>query len=188
MLQIAFARRRFPAMRFLRFLIPLLALCLIAGAKKPTVSVRFHVQVNEVTGAPFMMTAQLPGTNEKVTLSKTAEISEDDIVAIYPFAADDGSIGCAFKLNSHGKLVINTLSTEARGATLVGFINGRAVTAMLIDRPITDDLIVIKRGIVPLEAQLLAKAFPVLGQNNEKTSRKKAKAARSYIPEASPGN
>ena len=186
-------RSKFPAMRFMRFLLPLLGLCLIAGASKPKVTVRFHVQVNEVTGEPFSMNTRAPGSNENLTLSKVSSINETDIKAIYPFPAPDGSIGCAFRLDAHGQLMINTLSTESRGATLVGFINGRPVTAMLIDRQITDGMVVINQGILPEELQLLVKAFPVLGQNQNKKGQApvapatpKATPKPASIPRATP--
>lgn len=160
-------RSKFPAMRFMRFLLPLLGLCLIAAASKPKVSVRFHVEVNEVNGEPFSIKSKVPGSGQNLTLSKIASISEDDIKAIYPFPAVDGSFGCAFRLDEHGNLMISTLSNESRGGTMVGFINGRAVTAMLIDRQITDGMVFINRGIQPEEIQMLMKAFPVLGQKKK---------------------
>ncbi len=174
-------RSKFPAMRFMRFLLPILGLCLIAGASKPKVTVRFHVEVNEVNGEPFSMTSKAPGTGQNLTLSKTASISENDIKAIYPFPAVDGSFGCAFRLDEHGNLMMSTLSTEARGATLVGFINGRAVTAMLIDRQINDGMVIIKQGIQAEELRLLLKAFPVIGQK-----KKGQLPAASATPAAAP--
>ncbi len=159
-------------MRFMRFLLPLLALCLIAGAKKPKVTVRFHIEVNEVSGAPFMMTSVVPGSDRKVTLSKSAEISEDDIVAIYPFPANDETFGCAFRLDAHGRIALDSLSNDARGAMLVAFVNTRAVTAMLVDKRVSDGIITINRGLTREEAILLIKTFPVLGQSAQKKPKK----------------
>ncbi|XHR29244.1 MAG: hypothetical protein ACFUZC_01500 [Chthoniobacteraceae bacterium] len=165
----------------MRFLIPLLALCLIAGAKKPKVAVRFHIEVNEVSGAPFIMTSAVPGSDRKVTLSKTAEINEDDIVAIYPFPVDDGTFGCAFRLDTHGRIALDSLSNDARGAMLVGFVNARAVTAMLVDKRVSDGVITMNRGLTQEEAILLTQAFPVLGQGGKKKPKKGV-----YIPAATP--
>lgn len=172
-------------MRLMRFLLPLLALGLIAAASKPKVTVRFHIEVDASSGDAFMMSAQTPDSPHPLTLSKTAEISESDILAIFPFPADDGTIGCAFRLDAHGQLVLDTLSSESRGAMLVGFVNGRAVTAMLIDRRISDGIITITRGLRPEEILLLRKAFPTLGAKKPtKSSRQSAAPAGVPAPAA----
>jgi len=151
-------------MRALRFLLPLCVLLFVAGASKPKVSVRFHVEVNPNSGEAFTMSSHLPGSGRAITLGKTAEISEQDIVAMYPFPDEYGTSGCTFKLNAHGRIKLDSLSMEARGGTLIGFVNGRAVTAMIIDRRVSDGIISINSSLQPEEIALMAKVFPVLGQ------------------------
>ena len=166
-------------MRFSRFLLPLLALCFLAAASKPKITIRFHTEANSNSGASFSIAANMPGDSKQISISKIADISENDIVAIYPFPAPDGSIGCAFKLDNHGRLSLNALSQECKGQLLLGFVNGRPVIAMLIDRKVLDGIITIPRGLLPSEIELMKKSFPTLG---EKKNEKKKTASADSMP------
>ena len=151
-------------MRFSRFLPPLLALCFVAAASKPKLMIRFHCEANPNSGSAFAISAPVPGSSNPISLSKVADINESDIVAIFPFAAEDGSLGCSFKLDTHGRIALDMLSQESHGALLVGFVNNRAVTAMLIDRRVSDGVITIARGLTPAEIVMMSKRYPSLGQ------------------------
>lgn len=155
-------------MRSLRFLLPLLALALMGAASKPKVTVRFHTEANPVGGEQFTVSAKEPTTNRPITLSKFADISEGDIDAIYPFPASDGTLGCAFKLDNHGRVALQSLSQEYRGALLFAFVNARPVAAMLIDKRISDGIVTIPRGLTLEEVALLRKEFHVLGEKKGK--------------------
>jgi len=150
-------------MRFSRFLLPLLALIFLAAASKPKLTIRFHTEVNPNSGSSFAVSAPVPGASTPLSLSKVADITESDVAAIFPFPANDGSMGCALKLDTHGRIALDSLSQEYHGALLVGFVNGRAVTAMLIDRRISDGVITIVRGLTPADIALMKKAYPTLG-------------------------
>jgi len=151
-------------MRFSRFLLPLLALIFLAAASKPKLTIRFHTEVNPNSGSSFAVSAPVPGASTPLSLSKVADITESDVAAIFPFPANDGSMGCALKLDTHGRIALDSLSQEYHGALLVGFVNGRAVTAMLIDRRISDGVITIMRGLTPADIALMKKAYPTLGE------------------------
>ena len=167
-------------MRFSRLLLPLLALSFLAAARKPTLSIRFHTEGSSSSGSSFVMDTTLPGSTKTLTMSKVADISENDIAAIYPFPAADGSMGCALKLDTHGTFILSSISQEYRGSLLLGFVNARAVTAMLIDRKVSDGVITIPRGLTPSEIALMQKAFPTLGA--KKGEKKKADAAADNVP------
>lgn len=174
-------------MRFLRFLLPLLALGFIAAGSKPPLSLRFHTETNPNSGDQFAMTLPLPGSNRKITLSKVAAISENDVVAIYPFPAADGTMGCAFKLDAHGRIAIDTLSLENHGTLLLGFLNNRLVSAVEIDRHVTDGVIYVARGLRPEEITILGKSFPTLGaQKNKKKKTEPKHTAQVVDPDFSP--
>jgi hypothetical protein len=159
-------------MRFLRFLLPLLAFGFIAAANKPPVSLRFHTEINPNAGDQFALSIPLPDSNRKITLSKVALISEYDVVAIYPFPAADGTMGCAFKLDAHGRIGIDTISLQNHGSLLVGFLNNRLISAVEIDRHVTDGVLYVARGLRPEEIALLSKSFPVLGDPKHKKKKK----------------
>jgi len=184
MLQIAFARCRLAPMRYSRFFLPLLALALIAAASKPKLTIRFYTEANASSGSGFTMSAQMPDSARKLTLSKIAQISEGDIVAIYPFPVADGTIGCSFKLDLHGKVALDSLSSESHGGLLVGFVNGRAVTAMVIDRRVSDGIITIPSGLTPAEVEMMRKNFPTLGE--KKSKKGAAKSSGATLPTMTP--
>jgi len=160
-------------MRSLRFLLPLFALALMAGANHPKVSIRFHTEANPKSGSSFIVSAKMPDSDQPVTLSKFADIAEDDIVAIYPFPAADGTLGCAFKLDEHGRVSLDSISQQYHGTLLFAFINTRPVAAMMIDRRVSDGILMIPRGVRPEEVALMRKSFPVLGEKKGKSGAKK---------------
>ena len=162
-------------MRFSRFLLPLIALSFLAAASKPKLTIRFHIESSSSSSSSFAVGTTLPGSSKPITISKIADISENDVAAIFPFPADDGTMGCALKLDEHGRIILASISQEYRGTLLLGFVNGRAVTAMLIDRRVNDGVITIARGLTPAEIELMKKAFPTLGE--KKGDKKNAKAA-----------
>ncbi len=146
-----------------RFLVPLLALTLLGSAKKePAVTVRFHTEGNARDGETFTKPFTIGTPPREVFLSQVPAISEKDIVAIFPFAAADGTVGCAFKLDPHGRLSLDALSVEKRGGSLVAFINGAPVADILIDRRVPDGVVTIPRGLSERVIALLSSKFRVL--------------------------
>lgn len=172
-------------MRLHRLLLPLLALSLIAAAKKQPLTIRFHTESNPQSGAPFTVTTNAFNAEQPLTLSKIADISEQDIVAIYPFQASNGTLGCAFKLNSHGALSLDTLSQQNRGTIIVGFVNARPVIAMQIDQRVSDGILTISQGLLPQEVALMRNQFPVLGEK-KKLEKGKASAKSNTTPGMTP--
>lgn len=157
-------------MRFLRFLVPLLALCFLAAASKPKLTIRFHTEANSNSGSSFATSAPMPGSSTPVSISKVADISESDVASVYPFKADDGSMGCMLKLDEHGTFALDSLSQQYHGSLLLGFVNGRPVTAMVIDRRVSDGIISIARGLTPAEIALMKKAYPTREKKNTKSA------------------
>lgn len=152
-------------MRALRaLLIPLLGLALMGAAKKqPEVTVRFHSEITSGSSEKFGLPVSVSNPSRQTQIGKIPDISELDIKAIYPFPAPDGTLGCAFKLDQHGTLALDTLSIDKRGKVVVAFLNGRQVIDMIIDRRVSDGIITIRRGLTPQEIALLQKKYPTLG-------------------------
>ena len=144
----------------------------MAGASKPKVMVRFHLEANPASGEAFTTSERTPG-GRAVTLARVAEISERDVVAIYPFHMEEyNSWGCYFFLDAHGKLALSTFSAASRGALLLAYVNARPITAMVIDRQINDGIITISNGLTEQEVALLKTAFPVPGEPFKKKRRR----------------
>ncbi|MGC3991554.1 MAG: hypothetical protein QM796_18070 [Chthoniobacteraceae bacterium] len=136
--------------------------------KKLETTVRFFTEANEQDTERFAEPLILHNPPRQAFISRIPDISERDVVAIYPFQAADGTWGCAFKLDEHGKIALNTLSVERRGTSIVAFVNIRQVIDMKIDRIINDGIIVIQFGLTPEEVDLLKKRFRVLGETGKK--------------------
>lgn len=153
----------------LRWILLVLALfCIAAGKKQPPFTVRFFHETNTRDGSSFGFEAQLQYPPRKTFLNKIPIVSEQNVVAVYPFAASDGSQGCAFKLDELGRINLDTLSVEKRGSSLVAVVNGRQVLDLLIDKRISDGIITIPFGLSEADIAMATKAFPVMGAEKKK--------------------
>jgi hypothetical protein len=147
-----------------RFLLILLlgVCCLGMGEKKLPISVRFYTQTSPNDSDSFATPVTLlNGT--RCAVDDIAVISEHDIVAIYPFTAPDGSGGCAFKLDDHGTIGLDSLSSAKRGTLLIATIDGRQLADIMIDQRVSDGVVTIPNGITTDEMKALLKKYPILG-------------------------
>ncbi len=164
-----------------------LALCAPAGAmsKKPKVTVRFHAEANTRDSGTFAMPARLVYAQRDAVINRVPEFSERQIAAIFPFKTADGTWGCVFKLDEQGRIRLETMSNQQRGAAIVVFIGTKTgqhqVMDMVIDRPVTTGIITVQRGLTDLEVEFLRKDFHVLGTVKKE---KPAKEKKQEIPGA----
>src|SRR5688572_3341329 len=122
----------------------LAAVCLAGAGRKPTVSVRFHVEAVGNAGGSFTIPAKFKNPPRDGFLESVPFASERNIAAIYPVTHPDGSIGCAFQLDRSGALGLESVSTDRRGASMVAFIASKKamhqVIVLPIDKPIRDGI------------------------------------------------
>jgi hypothetical protein len=145
--------------------IPLLLLglcCLGMGQNKLPLSVRFYTQTSSNDTDSFSTAVTLLN-GQRTTVDDIAAISERDVVAIYPFTAADGSGGCALKLDDHGTIALDSLSSAKRGTTLIATIDGTQVADILIDKRVSDGILTIPTGITVDQMKEMLKHYPVLG-------------------------
>lgn len=159
-------------MRRLLCLLFLSALSLQA-AEYP-VMIRLAAEADGKEGDTFTVPVVLPGSGKKIFVRKVPIVSERDIIAFYPFSASDGSIGCYFKLDHDGTAKLEQHTTEARDRVVVASVNGRVASAMLVDKKITDGLLMIPAGLQPLEIVQLQSKYPTIGKEKEFDEQKKA--------------
>src|SRR5688572_20357252 len=142
------------------------ALGAMGAARKPTVSVRFHVEAIGSAGGSFTMPAKFKNPPRDSHIESVPFASERNITAIYPVTHPDGTIGCAFQLDRSGALGLETVSTDRRGASIVTFIASKhamhQVIDLPIDKPIRDGIIYLPTGLTPGEIELLRKKFPIM--------------------------
>lgn len=143
------------------------ALLCTGGAKKPAVDLRIHGEGIAAEAPSFAFPATLLNGQE-VYLSRMPLITHREIRSIFPFPAADGSEGVYLKLDNHGTGLLQQHTMERRGRTLVVLLNGRQVINLIVDRPVTDGIVSIPRGLSPEEITLLRTAFPVMGETGKK--------------------
>lgn len=139
------------------------ALLCTGGAKKPVIDLRIHGEGIAAEAPTFAFPATLLNGRE-VYLSRMPLITQREVRSVYPFPAADGSEGVYLKLDNHGTRLLQQHTMERRGRTLVVLLNGRQVTNLLVDRPVTDGIVSIPRGLSPEDIALLRTAFPVIGE------------------------
>ncbi len=149
-------------------LLALLACGFLGMAQKPKLTVRFYEEANERDTDRFARPFLFHHPDRKGFLNNIPPIHEKMIKAVYPFQAPDGSWGCTFILDHSGRLALEVISTSRNGSTLVAFVSTKngthQVVDLLVDKPITDGIISIPRGLTELETAAISKTWPVLGQ------------------------
>ncbi len=157
-------------------------------SKKAEVSIRFHTEANANDSEAFSIPVNLLYQRRQVYLSRVPDFSEKQIDRIFPFPAKDGSWGCVFKLNPQGRIRLETMSGEIRGSALVVFIATKAgrrqVTDMIIDRPVSDGIITIPRGLTAFEVEALKKEFKTVGEKEKKPWGEKPREKVEQLPGA----
>jgi hypothetical protein len=155
-------------MSSIRLLLCALAACCFLGfgRKDFTLTVRFYAEARGVDSGRFSSPVELRHPPRAAFIDKIPTIHERHIKAVYPFAAADGTSGCAFQLDASGKLALDVLSTERRGASVVAFVATKAgthqVIDMVIDRTVKDGIITIQHGLTELEIATITKQWPVM--------------------------
>jgi len=137
------------------------------GPSKLPLSVRFYIQTSPNDSDSFAAPVTLLN-GQQSAVDQIAVISEHDIVAIYPFTAQDGSGGCAFRLDDHGTMSLDSLSSQKRGTLLIATINGQQLADIEIDQRVSDGVVTIPSGITTDAMKMLLKRYPVLGKKKIK--------------------
>jgi len=142
-----------------------------SGKKGDNAGISFHLQTEE-GGNPKMVFKQLVAGKER-WFSTTPEISTRDVASFSPFPAEDqGSYGVAVQLDRRGANRLAALTTANKDKFLVAVVNGRVVDAVIIDKQVTDGILVIWKGVNLPEIKAFDKVKPRLGED-QKTWKKR---------------
>jgi hypothetical protein len=137
-------------------------------AKSRHCTMRVHLQANPRDGSVFASPVTTPISGKNIFIEKVPALSEHDVAAFRLYRAEDASFGALLQLNDHGRLALDTLSVEHRGELLVVFLNGRAVTEMLIDRRVNDGRLYLPSGLTTADIALMSKEWPQIGAEEKK--------------------
>jgi len=161
----------------MRRLVPLFLLSLLtleAAEQKPSaISIRLHAEGNPREGEAFVVPVTLISPPKQTVIRKVPIVTERDIVAFYPFAAADGTIGCYFKLDADGTNKLMQHTIEYRDTLVVAMINGRVACAMMVGQKMTDGIMPFPSGILPREIAELQTRYPIMGKEKEFPEQKK---------------
>jgi hypothetical protein len=125
---------------------------------------RVHAQANQRDTAVFATSVRAQVSGKDVAIEKMPRISEQDVIAFYPYAAANGTYGALFQLNEHGRVALDALSIERRGSFLFVFINGRPITELEIDKRVSDGRLYVPSGLTGADIELMKKDWRLIGQ------------------------
>ncbi len=147
-----------------------------SNKKKDQLSVRIHGEAASEDGEKFSVPLNLLD-GRRTALSIMPLLSEHDIKSVYPFKAADGSGGCYLRLDGHGANLLTQYSVEHMGSgkVLAVMIGGRQVADLVVDSPVKDGIFVIPSGLTMAEEARLVTAFPLMGQENAKSEKRKSR-------------
>jgi hypothetical protein len=150
-----------------RILLSALLACLALAstdAKRRHCMFRVHVEANPQDTAAFAGSVRAQFSGKPIAIEKLPRISENDVVAFFPYEAGKGNFGALFQLDDHGRLALDVLSVEHRGGLLFLFINGRPITEFQIDKRVSDGRIYIAAGLTAADIELMKKDWRIIGQ------------------------
>jgi hypothetical protein len=125
---------------------------------------RVHAQANPRDTGVFATSIRAQVSGKDVAIEKIPRISEQDVIAFYPYPATNGTYGALFQLDEHGRIALDALSIERRGSALFVFINGRPITELEIDKRVSDGKIYIASGLTATDIDLMKKDWRLIGQ------------------------
>jgi hypothetical protein len=148
---------------------------LLAGSsnkKKDQFTIRIHGEGSAEDGEKFVIPVELID-GRKAYLSIMPLLTEHEVKSVYPFKSPDGSGGAYLRLDGHGSNLLTQYSMEKRGSVLAVMVNGRQAVDVLVDAPVKDGLFVIPRGLTMADEARLVNGFPLMGQENSPSQKKK---------------
>ncbi len=150
-----------------------------SGKKAPPASISFHIE-SHAAEAPRFARKVKTLAGEKY-FKVVPAVSTKDIIAFSPFPADDKlTYGLVFKLSPQASRRLQATTNMNQGKLLLTLVNGQAVGVVLIDKPVSDGMLVIWKGIKLEEIRLYDQVAPRIGENKKtwKERLKKEKKAR----------
>src|SRR5436853_4388310 len=134
------------------------------AAKQRHCTFRLHAQANPRDTEVFATSVRAQVSGKNVAIEKMPWISERDVIAFSSYPAANGTSGALLQLDEHGLVVRDTLSVERRGSLLFVFINGRPITELEIDKPVSDGKINLPSGLTSADIELMKKDWRMIGQ------------------------
>ena len=139
-----------------------------ATAKKKHAMLRVHAEANPADTSVFSTSIKAQLSGKDVSIEKVARITEEDVVAFYPYSLGNGQFAALIQLDEHGRVSLDALSVERRGTFLFVFVNGRAITELQIDKRVTDGQLYIPSGLTAADIAIMTKDWKVIGEKKRR--------------------
>lgn len=122
------------------------------GSREKLPKISFHMQTDGMDNPKMIFSFPIGG--RAVFFRRVAEISNRDIDTYRPFLASDrASYGLVCVLKHTAGVRWAALTNANLGRYVLASVNGRPVDAVVIDRTVTDNVLVIWRGLNQTEVQ-----------------------------------
>lgn len=145
-------------------LIPLTAKA--GGKADPKATLTFHLETDD-NDNPKMIFPEHVGSKIRV-FRRMSEVSEKDIESFSPFPSTDGATyGLMLKLKGAGARRLAAITATNPERWLLARVNGRAVDAVLIDRQISDGMLIVWKGVSSTEIKQFDKIAPRIGETKK---------------------
>lgn len=154
---------------FLSLSFAFIALLLMGSGKRESGSlVSMHIETSKDEYPKFAHAIKMGDPAEQFFFQTLPVLTDRDFVWFYPFIAEDKSYGTAFKLNKRGTDMLKSISLTPgySGKLMAVYVmplgkKEPAVQSYLqIDRPISDGIIVIWKGLSEKHLTVFAKQWP----------------------------
>jgi len=129
--------------------------CLLAAGcatDKEQTTIRFHEQISSSLPNKLYRDIPVPKTGLTVQVDRFPVLTERDIAAaeIYPTA---GGPAIMLRMEPHGNMALNEVTTRGRGRYLVVFLNERPVAAWFVDKVINNGVFLLEGDFTDEEAK-----------------------------------
>lgn len=131
------------------------------GKKSQSFLITFHVEGAADEAPEFASPVKLGTEMRQYYFRKVPEFTDQDIDWFYPFVSQDGqTFGAAFKLNESASQQLKALCLTHQGKLLGARIANAPYTAVMIDRPVDDGVLVVWQGLGKAHLKAFEKKFP----------------------------
>jgi hypothetical protein len=145
-----------------------LALLLGAGcatSDKPHVTLRIHEEVSSSLPPIYAQPIELPKLNLRLTINPYPSMSEKDILSAERYVTPGGN-AVLLHFDPQGALRLDELTTRTRSQYLVIFINGRPVSAWLVDKRLNSGAMLVEGDFSESEAKTMIEELNKIGKKN----------------------
>ena len=144
-------------------LVVLVSGCALFGKHQPPATLAVHEQVDAALPETRVRKVEVPMTGLTIPINPYPTLTEKDLQSaeLHPTA---GGAAILLRFDIHGTMALQELSTRIRGGYIVTFLDGRPVSAWLVDRPVENGQMLLEGDFGDEEAQHAVATFNSLSK------------------------